>query len=55
MKGILLLEREVVDLRAEKCKNKRKKALSKRQIQRDEGLFVYEAHEQGTVLVDRVA
>ena len=47
MKRILLLEQEVVDLRAENYKKKRRKALSKRQIQRDEGLFVHEAHRQG--------
>ena len=50
MKRILLLEQEVVDLRAENYKKKRKKALPKKQIQRDEGWFVYEAHEQGVGL-----
>ena len=48
MKRILLLEQEVTDLRAANYKKmKKKKALPKRQIQRDEGLFVHEAHEQG--------
>ena len=47
MKRILLLEQEVVDLRATNYTKKRKKSLPKKQIQRDEGLFVHEAHEQG--------
>ena len=47
MKRILLLEQEVTDLRAANYKKMKKKALPKRQIQRDEGLFVHEAHEQG--------
>lgn len=46
MKQMLLLEQKVTGLRAANYK-KTKKALSKKQIQRDEGLFVHEAHEQG--------
>lgn len=52
MKRILLLEQEVVDLRAENYTKKRRKALSKRQIQRDEGLFVHEAHKQDIGIPD---
>lgn len=47
IKTILLLEQEVKDLRAENSKKKRKKSLSKKQIERTKGIFVHEAHEQG--------
>ena len=47
MKRFLPLEQEVVDLHAANYTKKRKKSLSRKQIQRDEGFFVHEAHEQG--------
>ena len=47
IKGMLLLEQEVKDLRAENYKKKRKNSLSRKQIERTEGIFVHKAHKQG--------
>ena len=44
---MLLLEKEVKDLRAANKKQIQKRSLSKRQIVRAEGISISEAHEQG--------
>ncbi|OQE09012.1 hypothetical protein PENFLA_c117G03655 [Penicillium flavigenum] len=43
MQSAALLEREVSDLRAENEKKKQKRARSRKQIHKDEGLLVQEA------------
>ncbi|KAJ5267479.1 hypothetical protein N7478_010287 [Penicillium angulare] len=47
MQSMILIEKEIKDLRATNKKQLRKKRLSRKEIVKTGGMFVYEAHEQG--------
>lgn len=50
MQSMILMEKEIKHLRATNKKQLRKRKLSRKQIERTEGMFAHETYEQGISL-----